>query len=70
MAPRTRAGSSAAETLDLTDKWIKDSYFYLDASVYNKAWAESVYKFIQQGQGVLVKTVPPIEKVFYDKTYQ
>jgi ABC-type nitrate/sulfonate/bicarbonate transport system substrate-binding protein len=58
------------ETLDLTDKWIKDSYFYLDASVYNKAWAESVYKFVQAGQGVLVKTVPPIDKVFYDKTYQ
>jgi ABC-type nitrate/sulfonate/bicarbonate transport system substrate-binding protein len=58
------------ETTALTDKWIKDSYFYLDASVYNKAWTEAVYKFIQQGQGVLVKTVPPIEKVFYDKTFQ
>ena len=58
------------DTLNLTDKWIKDSYFYLDASVYNKAWTESVYKFIQQGQGVLVKTVPPIDKVFYDKLYQ
>jgi ABC-type nitrate/sulfonate/bicarbonate transport system substrate-binding protein len=60
----------STETTDLTDKWIKDSYFYLDASVYNKAWTEAVYKFIQQGQGVLVKTVPPIEKVFYDKTFQ
>jgi ABC-type nitrate/sulfonate/bicarbonate transport system substrate-binding protein len=59
-----------AETLAVTDKWIKDGYLYLDAGVYNKAWADAVYKFIQQGAGVLVKTVPPIEKVFYDKTYQ
>jgi hypothetical protein len=58
------------QTLELTDKWIKDGYLYLDASNYNKAWTEAVYKFIQQGSGVLVKTVPPIEKVFYDKTYQ
>ena len=58
------------ETTAAVDKLTLDKYYYLDASVYNKAWADGVYKFIQLGEGVLVKSVPPIEKVFYDKTYQ
>jgi ABC-type nitrate/sulfonate/bicarbonate transport system substrate-binding protein len=53
----------------IADPWIKDGYYYLDAKRYTKGWADSTYKFIQQGAGVLVKTVPPYEKVFYDKTF-
>jgi ABC-type nitrate/sulfonate/bicarbonate transport system substrate-binding protein len=53
----------------IADPWIKDGYYYLNANVFTKAWGESTYKFIQQGAGVLVKTVPPFEKVFYEKTF-
>jgi len=53
----------------IADPWIKDGYYYLNANVFTKKWAESTYKFIQQGQGVLVKTVPAFEKVFYEKTF-
>jgi ABC-type nitrate/sulfonate/bicarbonate transport system substrate-binding protein len=60
---------TSPETQQLTDRWIKDGYFWLDGSTYTKAYAESVYKFVKQGEGVLVKTAPPIDKVFYEKTY-
>jgi ABC-type nitrate/sulfonate/bicarbonate transport system substrate-binding protein len=53
----------------IADPWIKEGYYYLNANLYTKAWAEGVYKFIQLGEGVLVKTVPPFEKVFYDKMF-
>jgi ABC-type nitrate/sulfonate/bicarbonate transport system substrate-binding protein len=62
-------GRISPEVSKVLDPWIKDGYFLLGAKDYNKAWAEGVYKFIQLGEGVLVKKVPTIDKVFYDKTY-
>ena len=56
------------ETTAAVDKMITDGYFYLSANTYTKAWADSVYKFIQQGQGVLVDTVPTQDHVFYSGT--
>ena len=59
-----------AGTAAFTDNLIKAGTFYYPASLYTKSWAEGVYKFVQLGEGVLVKTVPPFEKVFYEKTFQ
>ncbi len=56
------------ETTTAVDKMIVDGYFYLSAKTYTKAWADSVYKFIQMGQGALLDTVPTQDHVFYAKT--
>ena len=63
-------GRLDADVAKILDPWMKDGYFLLSAKDYSKTWAEGVYKFIQLGEGVLVKKVPTIDKVFYDKTYQ
>jgi ABC-type nitrate/sulfonate/bicarbonate transport system substrate-binding protein len=57
------------EVKDQSYKWIKDSYYYIDGSVYTQSWADTVYKFIQMGEGVLVDKVPAEDKVFYYKTF-
>jgi ABC-type nitrate/sulfonate/bicarbonate transport system substrate-binding protein len=59
-----------AATQKFTDDLIKQDRWFYPASLYTKAWAEGVYKFVQMGEGVLVKKVPPFEKVFYEKTFQ
>jgi ABC-type nitrate/sulfonate/bicarbonate transport system substrate-binding protein len=58
-----------AATQAYTDQKIKDGTFYYGADLFTKAYAEGVYKFVQLGEGVLVKSVPPFEKVFYEKTF-
>ena len=58
-----------AATEAFADELIKAGNFYYPASLFTKDWAEDLYKFIQLGEGVLVDTVPPFEKVFYEKTF-
>jgi hypothetical protein len=59
-----------AATQAYTDNLIKAGTWFYPASLYTKAWAEGVYKFVEQGKGVLVDVVPPFEKVFYAPTFQ
>jgi ABC-type nitrate/sulfonate/bicarbonate transport system substrate-binding protein len=55
------------EVQRIADPWIRDGYYFLNANMYTKAWADSTYKFIQLGDGILLPQgkVPPLEKVFY-----
>jgi ABC-type nitrate/sulfonate/bicarbonate transport system substrate-binding protein len=55
------------ETTILVDKMIQDGLFYLADTHYTQQWIDSVYEFIQLGDGVLLPKgkVPPKEKVFY-----
>lgn len=39
--------------------------YYLEASEYDQAWIDSMYEFIQQGEGILADTIPPKEDIFY-----
>ena len=55
------------ETTALVDKMIKDGLFYMSDSMYTQKWVDSVYEFIQLGDGILLPKgkVPAKEKVFY-----
>jgi ABC-type nitrate/sulfonate/bicarbonate transport system substrate-binding protein len=44
---------------------LKKDQWYLSSSLYNQAWVDSVYEFIQQGQGVFADTIPAKDKIFY-----
>lgn len=39
--------------------------YYLDADTYSQAWIDSMYDFIQQGEGVLADDIPPKEEIFW-----
>jgi ABC-type nitrate/sulfonate/bicarbonate transport system substrate-binding protein len=55
------------ETTALVDKMIQDGLFYMSDSMYTQQWVDSVYEFIQLGDGILLPKgkVPPKDKVFY-----
>ena len=42
-----------------------DGEYYLDADTYTQEWIDSMYEFIQQGEGVLADEIPPKEEIFY-----
>jgi hypothetical protein len=46
---------------------IKDGLFYMSDSLYTQTWVDSVYEFIQAGDGILLPKgkIPPKDKVFY-----
>jgi len=54
-----------AATTDKIHEFLRNGEWYLKASDYNQAWVDSMYEFIQQGQGVFADTIPPKDKVFY-----
>jgi hypothetical protein len=61
---------SSPETTTVVDQMILDDYFYLRANVYTQSWIDSVYEFIQLGEGVLLPEgeVPSKDDIFYTGT--
>lgn len=39
--------------------------YYLSADTYSQEWIDSMYEFIQQGEGVLADEIPPKEEIFF-----
>ena len=54
-----------AATTDKILELLKANQWYLPGEHLNQAWADSVYKFIEQGKGVFADTIPAKDKVFY-----
>jgi NitT/TauT family transport system substrate-binding protein len=62
------AGEGWHATPETTDKILEllaNDEWYFGKDLFTQEWIDSVYEFIQTGQGVLVEEVPPIEDVFY-----
>jgi len=44
---------------------LQDGVWYLKADAYTQEWVDSMYEFIEQGQGVFADEIPPKEEIFY-----
>ena len=56
---------STDATTDKILELLQQDQWYLPSSTFSQAWVDSVYEFIQQGQGVFAETIPAKDKVFY-----
>ena len=52
-------------TTEKIHELLLEGKWYLSADQYTQEWVESVYEFIQQGEGVFADEIPPMEDVFY-----
>lgn len=47
-------------------KLLADGEWYLSEEQYTQDWIDSIYKFIEDGKGIMTEgTIPPSEKIFY-----
>jgi ABC-type nitrate/sulfonate/bicarbonate transport system substrate-binding protein len=55
------------ETTAYIDQKIKEGVWYLPDTLFTQKWVDSVYEFIQLGDGILLPKgkIPPKDKVFY-----
>lgn len=56
---------SSEETNEFIVDLLEDGEWYFTQDLYTDEWVNSVYEFVQQGEGVFAEEVPPMEEVFF-----